>query len=941
MAAKQDKGKIKRDPVPQHSIFHELLQEKFIPLIIFSFSFLIYFNSVFNSYNLDDELVTQNHRLTSKGISAIPEIFTSPYYEDKAGYKYEYRPIVLVSFAIEHTFLGENPHTSHLINVLLYSLLCVYLFHVLSALLKGYSPWFVAAAVLIFAAHPVHTEVVASIKNRDELLAVLFSLAALHMATRYVLSGKLYWVVLVPLLFCLGVLSKTTALVFGVLIPIVLIALTNAGYLPVILLTILLAIPTLAFSRLYSVLQQGLLVVCLMSAVTLLYAIKNYKELWIQIKAGFMNLWTSSESIGEEHIADSDGKIELTFLKNLSGLIPFVTVLLALTIWCGIGIRSGNPWNTVMPFVLLATWFTFLKRELKPLLLLPVTLLVCYAMFRYRATSEILETPVIIFLASQFLFNEDRRVRIFASFCFLVYATVSVLFLHSFFFLTAFVFIGFYRPKLRLVSVAIAVILVIAFVKGAYAVAFTGKHFSIVLLRIPILVAAFLLCWYAGKALLSKVSPFLLGIVTVLYFALTPPPKSNAVVSSFQHSYFKLNEVKAVELTPVQEMRLLKKIEYPLEKNAPWEVKLGTSMVVLGKYLKLILVPYPLAFYYGYSYIVPTGFFSGIPLLVFGIHITLLCLALWYLKRYPLVSISFFIYIVSIIIFSGLFIPVPGMMGDRFLFIPSIGVALLFTHLLFMFFGEAKTGSLSIGKIKPAMKYALAALLIVYSLVTIVRNTNWRDRVTLFRKDINAVEQSAQAQNLLGLHLMIEADRTTDKKIQQELLSEAIPHFQKAIEIYPEFLNASYDLGRSYEKLGRVDQAYEAYNQTVQIDTNFYAPLFSMGIIQDQKGNTELAIKHYEKYLKKYPNQKEVYANLSYAYFKGRKFSESINTNKRLLYRIPNLYEPTINIAKTYLEMGVKDSAYKYFIKAYQLNPRDPNVSALLQSLKKQLLKSS
>ncbi len=70
------------------------------PYFIFLFSFVIYANTIPNDYNLDDELVTQNHRLTSKGISAIPEIFTSPYYEDKAGYKYEYRPIVLISFAI-------------------------------------------------------------------------------------------------------------------------------------------------------------------------------------------------------------------------------------------------------------------------------------------------------------------------------------------------------------------------------------------------------------------------------------------------------------------------------------------------------------------------------------------------------------------------------------------------------------------------------------------------------------------------------------------------------------------------------------------------------------------------------------------------------------------------------------------------------------------------
>jgi hypothetical protein len=38
--------------------------------------------TLLNDYNL----VTQNHRLTSKGISAIPEIYGSPYYKDDMGY---------------------------------------------------------------------------------------------------------------------------------------------------------------------------------------------------------------------------------------------------------------------------------------------------------------------------------------------------------------------------------------------------------------------------------------------------------------------------------------------------------------------------------------------------------------------------------------------------------------------------------------------------------------------------------------------------------------------------------------------------------------------------------------------------------------------------------------------------------------------------------------
>lgn len=140
-------------------------QLRILYAVISVFSFSIYANSIFNNYNLDDELVTENHRLTKDGISAIPSILTEPYYKDKSGYSYEYRPVVLISFAVEHSLFGENPHISHFINVLLYSLLCVLLFYVLTLLLNSYSVILPFLITIIFSAHPIHTEIVASIKT--------------------------------------------------------------------------------------------------------------------------------------------------------------------------------------------------------------------------------------------------------------------------------------------------------------------------------------------------------------------------------------------------------------------------------------------------------------------------------------------------------------------------------------------------------------------------------------------------------------------------------------------------------------------------------------------------------------------------------------------------------------------------------------------------------
>ena len=86
-------------------------------LILAALVFIVFGNTLFNGYNMDDHLVTQNHVYTSKGISAIKDILTSNYYSNNADINFGYRPIVHISFAIEHQLFGEHASISHFINL--------------------------------------------------------------------------------------------------------------------------------------------------------------------------------------------------------------------------------------------------------------------------------------------------------------------------------------------------------------------------------------------------------------------------------------------------------------------------------------------------------------------------------------------------------------------------------------------------------------------------------------------------------------------------------------------------------------------------------------------------------------------------------------------------------------------------------------------------------
>ena len=193
---------------------------------IFIFTLLLYSNSIKNNYAFDDNYVTvinpqhPNNPRIEKGIKGIPEIFKTHYIESSFQ-SFEYRPLVLATFAIEYQFFGSNPHVSHFISVLLYALTCMLLFSLLSKLFKNYNLIFPLLVTFLFIVHPIHTEVVDNIKCRDELLSFLFGLCAVHFLIKSIEINSKKWafVILIMLFLFLGFLCKQTIILFFVLMP--------------------------------------------------------------------------------------------------------------------------------------------------------------------------------------------------------------------------------------------------------------------------------------------------------------------------------------------------------------------------------------------------------------------------------------------------------------------------------------------------------------------------------------------------------------------------------------------------------------------------------------------------------------------------------------------------------------------------------------------------
>ena len=224
----QQKSIIISDPqkmsktTPRRSV-KEPLKKLWIRIILVVAVLIMYGNSISYDFTIDDNIFYVHHSSVQKGLSGIDEMFkygSLEKYNGMTGVQ-PYRPITLVSFAIQKQLFDNDPGKAHLVNIFLYCLLVLVLFNLLLKLLPGANPLICGIITLVFAVHPIHTEVVASVKSQDELLSGLFVLLALSYAVSLIKEDKYSWKfgILSVLFYTLALFSKEGAFAMILIFP--------------------------------------------------------------------------------------------------------------------------------------------------------------------------------------------------------------------------------------------------------------------------------------------------------------------------------------------------------------------------------------------------------------------------------------------------------------------------------------------------------------------------------------------------------------------------------------------------------------------------------------------------------------------------------------------------------------------------------------------------
>jgi len=818
-------------------------------LILAALVFIFFGNTLFNGYNMDDHLVTQNQVYTSKGISAIKDILTSNYYSNNADINFGYRPIVHISFAIEHQLFGEHASISHLINLLIY-LITVCIFLKLCIVWFGEKNTHAALlASLLFALHPLHTETVASIKNRDELLALLLGLFAVYNAMKYISTNKLMWLILAIVAFALGMLAKKSIYPILVVIPIILITLQQVSLIKILLSVMLISIPSAFIGSDLQILKGLFLLSLPLMSLLVSFTLVNYSVFTKQLKHIYTRLPFKIASQILAIIAFILGLWlkEMVFVVGailLSTKIINARGILILSIQFTIvgfvfGSNIFNKYGLILAIAYIIQNATSInnKKINYALLILAFIPIVYFIFIQKDPLSYLLILEMIVF----FILMERKA--ILGLLFILVSTAVSIIVFNSY--------------ALNYILIAYAAFKTFKEYKPQYELEINSVFNSVVIASVILMVML------VSRPIHSD------------YFE-----KVKQQYHRFNTEYLNTNQ----EQNTGNEGRRINYIENTLAEKYTRAELLATGFASIAEYGRLTLFPSELSFYYGYAKIKTVNFSDKNAWLGLIILLVSVAIALWYFKRSILISIGIVWYILSIALFSNWFEPVAGMVGERLAYTASVGFCLAFAAFVLWL-----KPNFSLLKPKGLELFVLVFLGLL-SFRSISRNNDWIDPITLMEHDIEHLENSAQAHNLLALNLMYVSSSNKNLNPQQvlEMQNKAASHLQKSTTIYPYFFNTYFDLARIYINLGDFINAKQALVQALNIDPNNLFALEEMAKTCYELKLVDETERYANKYLAQIPQNENMHEILIYNMLANGKYESAIFYAERAMSYYPS-----------------------------------------------------
>ncbi|KWT79578.1 tetratricopeptide repeat protein [Candidatus Magnetominusculus xianensis] len=300
----------------------------------------------------------------------------------------------------------------------------------------------------------------------------------------------------------------------------------------------------------------------------------------------------------------------------------------------------------------------------------------------------------------------------------------------------------------------------------------------------------------------------------------------------------------------------------------PFEYLL-TQFRVIITYLRLLFVPVGLNL--DYDYPVFRSFFMPEVILSFLVISSILASALYMLYRSAamtnenhgryaarLYAFGILWFFTALSVESSV-IPINDVINEYRLYYPSVGFFIAIMSVV-VWVVENK------GKREKVYAVTLfAGIIVTLSMMTLLRNEVWADRIRLWEDTARKSPNKARPHHNLGYDYIIRGR-----------IADAEREYKRATILDPKLFQAYNDLGNIYASQGRMDEALNAFKKAVQYNPDFAVAHNNLGTIYDERGQLENAAAHYRTAIKLQPDYIDAHLNLGNLMIKANQLNDAV-----------------------------------------------------------------
>jgi len=333
--------------------------------------------------------------------------------------------------------------------------------------------------------------------------------------------------------------------------------------------------------------------------------------------------------------------------------------------------------------------------------------------------------------------------------------------------------------------------------------------------------------------------------------------------------------------------------------SAPLITRILTAFALFFEYVSQILWPRTLSADYSFNQI-PLA--TGIDGRVLAGLVIVVALAVVAIRNRGLTATAALTFSIPIGLVLHILFPIGTLFAERLTYIPMFGASLL------MALGLARLGR--------HRAWLAGAILIACAARTGVRNLDWKDNETLFRKTIETSPNSARAYFLLGTELL-----------EQERFDASARAFEGGLTLYPRHPGAQMSLGEALLAAGDVEGAADRFRVGFFQQPSDAArdrattTAMSAGRAHARRGDWELAKKSFESVLDMKPGSSEAMNQLGLIAEREGKLDEAERHYESVLALDPAYVPTVVNLASVRMQTGDLSEAEALYRRAISFAP--------------------